>query len=379
MRRPTSSLSVLAVLAALLLGACGGGAATTGAPPGPAGNTAGAKASSDVYAQIAALPKDQQRAKAEELAKKEGALSIYTSMTQDVANAIAKAFEEQYGIKTSVFRGNSETVLQRITQEAQANRLGADAVETNFVEMAAMSDQGVLQPYTGTAVDKVTDKGRFTNWTATRFNIFQPAWNTNLIKPGDEPTSWESLADPKYKGKITVELSDSDWFAAVTQYWLANGKSQQQVDDLWKKIVANSKVAKGHTTMMQLLGAGQTPMNAMNYTYITYRAAQKGAPVAYLPASGTSTIPAFPRPNGVGMLKGAKNPAAAWLFYDWLLSDGQKVIVKQGLTPSTKVAGDKSLDGITLAPFPIDELRKNGATWAKKFDELLRGVEQIKK
>ncbi len=42
------------------------------------------------------------------------------------------------------------------------------------------------------------------------------------------------------------------------------------------------------------------------------------------------------------MLKNAKHPATAWLFYDWLLTDGQKELVELGLTPSTKVPGDDS-------------------------------------
>ncbi|MGN6686285.1 MAG: ABC transporter substrate-binding protein [Actinomycetales bacterium] len=383
MSRTRLGLMAVGTLTALLLTGCGGGAADGGAPTKAAeGGSASGSASSttgDAYSQIEALPKDQQRAKAEELAKKEGQLSLYTSMTEDVATAVTKAFTEQTGVPVQLFRGNSETVLQRVSQEASAGKLGADAVETNFAEMAAMSDQGVLRPFGGASKDAVDKNGQFPNWTATRFNIFMPAWNTDLIKPGDEPQSWEALADPKYKGKITMEISDSDWYENVTKWWLDHGKTQAQVDDLWKKIVDNSVAAKGHTTMMQLLGAGQSAMDAMNYSYITYKAAKKGAPVAYLPASGKSDIPAFARPNGVGEFKDAQHKAAAWLFYDWLLTDGQKVLVDQGLSPSTKVPGDKSLDGVNLQPYDVETLRKSGDEWEKKYDALLRGVKKVDK
>jgi iron(III) transport system substrate-binding protein len=134
------------------------------------------------------------------------------------------------------------------------------------------------------------------------------------------------------------------------------------------------KTAKGHTTMMELLGAGQTPMDGMNYSYITERAKQDGAPVAYRGADGTTSVPGFPRPNGVGTVKDAAHPNAAWLFNDWILSDGQKNLVDMHLTPVRKVPGDTSLDGITLAPFDVAELSKNAAAWDQKYDELLRGV-----
>ncbi|GEC03225.1 iron(III) ABC transporter iron (III)-binding protein [Streptomyces spinoverrucosus] len=351
-------------------------AVTTGC--GGAVTTAANDKADGVYTQLAGLPKDQQRARAEELAKQEGGtLSLYTSMTADIATPIAQAFEKKYGIRVSVFRGNSETVLQRTLQEAQAGKAGADVVETNFLEMSALSDNGVLAQFNGSALDKVDPTGKFEHWTASRLNVFQPAWNTDLIKPADEPHSWEDLALPKYKGKLTLEVSDSDWFENVTKYWLDHGKSQAEVDKLWKDIVGNAKVAKGHTTMMQFLTAGQTPMEAMNYTYITVRAAQQGAPVTHLPSSGVSKIPAFARPNGVAMVKGAQHPATAWLFYDWLLTDGQKELVELGLTPSTKVPGDKSLDGLTLAPFDVEGLSKDHGEWDKKYDALLRGAATV--
>jgi iron(III) transport system substrate-binding protein len=204
-----------------------------------------------------------------------------------------------------------------------------------------------------------------------------PAWNTKLIKPGDEPRSWEDLADPRFAGKLTMELSDDDWYENVTQYWLKHGKSQAQVDELWRKIAANAKVVKGHTVMGQLLSAGQTGVDAMNYSYLVQKDIDAGAPVAYRGADGTARTPAFARPNGVGMMKGARHPAAAMLFYDWILSDGQRVLVKDGLTPSTTVPGDRSLNGITLVPYDVAGLVADSKSWSDKYDALLRGVQQI--
>jgi iron(III) transport system substrate-binding protein len=116
----------------------------------------------------------------------------------------------------------------------------------------------------------------------------------------------------------------------------------------------------------------------MNYSYITERAKQQGAPVSYRSPDGIAHVPAFPRPNGVGMLTGAKHPAAAWLFYDWMLTDGQKVLVEQHLTPSSTVAGDSSLDGITLVGYDVAGLTKDIESWDKRYDALLRGVPEQK-
>jgi iron(III) transport system substrate-binding protein len=369
----TRSLAVpIAAVTAVLLGGCGGGLADAGSAPAPAGSSA----AQAVYQQIQSLPPDQQRAKAVELAKQEGTLALYTSMTDDLAKPVTQKFQQQFGITVNLFRANSETIVQRALQENQAGRPGADAVESDFAEMATLSGEKIFADYTGAARAKVKD-GQFDHWTATRFNVFLPAWNTNEIKPGDEPRSWEDLADPKYRGKITVELSDADWYANLTDYWLAHGRTQAQVDQLWQGIIANSKAAKGHTVMMQLLGAGQTAMDGMNYTYITQQAKDAGAPVDYRLPDGTNPIPAFPRPNGVGMLAAAPHPAAAWLFYDWMLGDGQQLLVDQHLTPSTDVPGDSSLKGLNIVPFDGDTLVKNAKSWDDRYDAQLRGVQQV--
>jgi len=370
-----AAVGTVAVVTALALSACGKSVTSGGGSGGKAAATPAEK----VYAQLNGLPAAQQRAEAVRQAKQEGALSLYTSLTEELVKPVKEGFEKQFGIKVQVFRASSETVLQRALQEGSANRAGNDAIETNFGEMGTLTRQGLLGDYGGASLANVPQNGRFDRWAADRLNVMLPAWNTELIKPGQEPQSWEDLADPRFKGKLTLELSDYDWYENVSKYWLANGKTQAQVDDLWKRIVANANVAKGHTTMADLLAAGQTAVDAMNYSYITQNTADKGAPVAYRSADGKAHPPAFARPQGVAVMKGAKHPAAGWLFNDWMLNEGQKLLVSLGLTPSVKVPGDRSLDGITLRPYDVQGLLDPASAkhWEDAYDGLLRGVKEI--
>ena len=64
-------------------------------------------------------------------AKKEGPLSIYTSMQNDDMSALVAGFEKKYGLKATVWRAGSDKVLQRAVTEARANRNSVDIVETN--------------------------------------------------------------------------------------------------------------------------------------------------------------------------------------------------------------------------------------------------------
>jgi len=323
------------------------------------------------------LPADQQVEKAIELAKKEGSVNVYGSITPTVFDQLKKAFTSKYGISVNDFRGSPETVLQRVTQELQANRAGADVVDISDSQMADLADEGGLMPhYSGPQLAKVDKAGVFEDWLADRFDLLLPAWNTDIIKPGDEPRSWTDLADPKYNGKMTIEGSDSEWFGALTIYWLKQGKSQSEIDQLWKDIANGASISKGHTAMASLLSAGQQGLEAMNYTYIIDLARAKGAPVDYRSADGIAHTPGFLLPFGLGAVKNAPHPAAAWLFINWMLSSpgGQDIFAASSVIPSTEVSGNKVLDGVTTIPFPVEEAHKNQKQYDTEFDALLRGV-----
>lgn len=359
-----------AVLAAVVLvgAGCGGGPIS--------GQSMTATSTSAAIDEINALPTSDQRGKAIELAKKEsGELTLYTSLTTTIANAISAEFTKKYGIKVKVYQGNSETVLQKVLQESSAGHDGADIVDSNFAEMGVLQNQHVLASYRGPSLEAFPQKAQFGSWYAERYNIILPTWNTNLVKPGDEPDSWEDLANPRFKGKVVFEIGDADWFENVSKYWLDHGKSQAEVDALWNQMAANAKVGKGHTTVMELLSAGQFGVMGCQYTYITDLAKDKGAPLDYRGSDGKSSIPAFARPNGIGMVANSKNPASAWLFTDWILDkEGQQAVAAAGITPAMQVPGDDSYAGLNIVDYDVAGLSdvKTMKSWDDKYDELTR-------
>jgi iron(III) transport system substrate-binding protein len=342
--------------------ACGGSPTASNTNPGAA--DAAAK-----FQQYEALKCQGRRDRLVQDAKAEGGgLSLYTSMTADVAEAVTKAFTEQTGIKVTLYRAGSETVLQRLLQEASANHPGADVVETNDREMSAVSSEGLAAPYTGERRDLVGEEGRFENWTATRYNLFTPSWNTTKVPAGEQPKSWEDLADPKWDGQLAMELSDYDWYLTLYGYWQQQGKSDSEIDRLFADMADGAKVVKGHTVMGELLSAGQFSVAASNYSYLVQRVKDKGAPVAYQPF----VQPVIARPQGVALMKNAPHPAAALLFVDWLLTEGQQVLVDLGLTPSIEPEGlADPLEGVEVIPVDVDKLANEAAQWGERYNALL--------
>lgn len=137
-----------------------------------------------------------------------------------------------------------------------------------------------------------------------------------------------------------MEVGDVDWFAAMHQYYLDQGKSEAEVKELLDAIAANSVVVKGHTVQGELLSAGQFAVAPSIYSHTIEKAADKGAPVAWRPESGKPVEPVIARPNGAGLMKTATHPYAAALFMDYMLSaEGQDIISGGSESALSRVLG----------------------------------------
>jgi iron(III) transport system substrate-binding protein len=344
------------VVLALVLFIAGCGSPTAG-PPGAV--APGSSAAQKVYDQINGLSGDQRTQTLLDLAKKDGQLSLYTSNTD--IDDVVKAFEAKYGLKVETYRANSETVLQRILQESSAHYQGADLVETNAGELNDLQQQKLLSPYEGALRDKVRPEGRKDGWTADRFNAFVVGWNTNKVAPGTEPKTLKDLAGPQWKGRVGFELGDVDWYAAMYDYYKSQGMSDADVNALFTSLAHNAKIAKGHTVMGELLSAGEFDTAVSIYSHTVDNAAAKGAPVTWKTA-GKPIEPVVVRPNGAGLLTSAKHPAAAMLFLDFLLTDGQAVIAGANRIGAIPTADDP-LAGVQTVSVPENELLNDPQKW----------------
>ena len=264
-------------------------------------------------------------------AKKEGVLNIYTSAQDVDLGPVVTAFEQKYGIKTTIWRASSENVLQRVVQEYRGNRFTVDVVETNGPELEALHREKTLQavksPYLADLIaPAIMPHGE---WVGTRLNVFVQAYNTKLIRKEDLPKTWEDLANAKWKNKLGIEQEDIDWLAAVFA-----DLGEARATKVFKDIVATNRVSvrKGHTLLTQLVVSGEVPLALTVYNYKAEQLKAGGAPIDWF-----SIGRAIARPNGVAVAGRAPHPNAAVLFYDFELSEqGQKLIATRDFVPTSK-------------------------------------------
>ena len=298
-------------------------------------------------------------------ARKEGGLMLYTSFSTSDLGAFVGPFEKKYGIKVTHWRSSSENVLQRAVTEARAGRYEVDAFETNGPELEALHREQLLQVVKSPHIaDLVPQAFRpHGEWATTRFNLFVAAYNTNLVKKDELPKSWADLADPRWKGRLGVEAYDHDWFAGVVGA-LGEARGLKLFRDM---VAANGiSVRKGHTLLSNLVVSGEVPLALTVYYYRPVQLKKKGAPIDWF-----ALPPAVARPNGVAVARRAPHPHAAVLFYDFMLSDAQEIMLKTDFIPSSArvAAALKDTPQFTLIDPKV--VLDEGEKWTKLYDEII--------
>jgi iron(III) transport system substrate-binding protein len=294
-------------------------------------------------------------------AKKEGAVTLYSSATPADQSAILGAFGAKYGIKVQQWRGSSEDIRNRALTERAGGRYDADVAETAGPDMEAMVREQLLQAITTPAAAALIPQARMPHgsWIATRLSVFVGAYNTNIIKTADAPKSYEDLRDPKWKGKLGIEADDANWFLSVV-----GSMGEQKGLRLFHDIVATNGVSirKGHTLLANFVGSGEVPLALTAYSYRVEQMKNiEGAPVEllYLP-------PVVAMPTGAGVFKKAPHPNAALLLLDFYLTDAQKILAgREAVVTDPRVkALPKDLIFVDLPKF-LDE----GEKWTKLFQD----------
>ena len=299
-------------------------------------------------------------------AKKEGSVTLYTTLAANNLRALIGPFEDKYGIKVTIWRAPTEKVMQRTLSEASAGRHEVDAIHFGSPQLEALHREKILQPVKSPVFAELVAGAVPVHheWAATILQIYIQAYNTNLVKKEDLPKTYEDLLDPKWKGKLGIESESWPWFATLVQEM-----GEDKGVKLFRNIVAtNGMVAHGSVTLLNnLVASGDIPLALTVYQHITQGSKKKGVPIDWI-----ALKPTIARANGIAIARHAPHPNAALLFYDYMLSatGAQKTFATLGYVPTnTKLPSDlpKDLHVVQVDPaLVLDQVDK----WSRSFEEV---------
>lgn len=297
-------------------------------------------------------------------AKQEGQFNLYSNAPTEDNTAIVGAFEKKYGLKVSLWRAGSEEIRQRALVEAQAGRFDVDFILNNGPGLEALQTHHLLQeiksPYVADLIPQAVPPHR--EWVGFCLNVLLACYNTNLVKKDGLPKSYADLLNPRWKGRLGIEVDDQDWFAG-----LMGELGEKEGVQLFRKISATNgfSVRKGHSLLANLVAAGEVPLALTVFSYTAQQLKDKGAPVDWFVIP-----PLVSMPNSIAVLRNAPHPNSAILFFDFMLGEAQKILLDRNYVPtSTKVGSPLERSGIVVvdSKMAIDQ----GAKWQSLYKEAI--------
>jgi putative spermidine/putrescine transport system substrate-binding protein len=210
------------------------------------------------------------------------------------------------------------------------------------------------------------------------------AYNTQAVKKEDLPKTWKDLADPKYKGKVTLPVPGNAHavmlIAKLTQQATGSLDNINPAIETLKELGPN--VLTYWTSFDQafnLLNSGETWIS-VNSTDRTIDQALKGAPVkSYFPEEGTTFVS-----NTVGIAKGSTHGKLAEAWINFLLEKEQqgRIASNLGFSPvrsdvaiDPKVAellpSGKALESSLLPNW--GDISKKQAGWIERYTKEVAG------
>lgn len=246
-------------------------------------------------------------------------LVVYTPHPTDFVDAIVREFEIETGIRVSIVSAGTGELLRRMAEEA--GRPGGD-VMWGGSRASLEGYRQLFEPYRSANAAAINPlwldpDDAYTPFTAVPTVIM---YNRNLVPEASAPESWADLLAPSFKGRIAFADPgySSSSLEALSNMLFAMGKGRP--DEGWLYVEAfvrnlDHKLLSGSQAVYRGVAEGEF---AIGVTFeepaATYQ--RQGAPVgiAY-PVEGTIV-----EPDGVAVIKGARNRGGARLFVDFATS-----------------------------------------------------------
>ena len=309
-------------------------------------------------------------------ARAAGKVVVYTANDSNLNRFVFEAFTRETGIEVEPVEGGSGVVFRRIASERE--RPLGDIV-WGVSRALLNANRALLAPYASKNKDAVPAQFRDSedHWIGNNLHLLVILQNTKLVPADAGPKSWSDLIDPQWKGKIafTDPANSGSAFSNVTmlaQHWGGGDAGWDKV----ARLLANTKVLNRSTLVFQGVGNGEFALG-MSLEYAGVQWASNGAPVKVVyPSDGT-----IAQMEGVGIIKGGPNPAAAKLFVDYITrKDVREAILRfafrrparQDLDLSKLPGGMPTLADVKLVDYDEDGWTARRAETMQKIQDIVR-------
>lgn len=260
-------------------------------------------------------------------------LTIYSGRSERLIKPVLDEFTKKTGVEVELLSSGTTELVNRL--KAEGGRTSADLLITNDAgSLEQARTAGILRPLSMREIERAIPpqfRAPDNAWVGLSGRFWIIVYNMTLVKP-EELKSLLDLADPKWKNKIGIPNSGSEYLQAgvsVIRATHGDAKTKQFLEGLRDN--AGAQVYQKSSQIVDAVAKGQVALGIVNHYYV-YRhlAAQPSAPIAvFMPDQYEGGMGAIMNVAGVGIVKSTKHLDSAKLLVEFLVAQaGQKLFAE---------------------------------------------------
>ena len=311
----------------------------------------------------------------------EKVLNLYSARHYQTDERLYENFTKQTGIKINRIEGKEDELMERIRNEG-ANSPADVFITVDAARLGNADALGLFAPVKSKVLDSRIPAHLHTDtWFAFSTRARVIIYNRNAVKAEDVAT-YESLADPKLKGKVCSRSGSHPYNLSLVASLIAHD-GEAKTEEWAKGVVANFARAPkgGDTDQIKSVALGECGVAVSNTYYLARlirsdkvdeRRMMERVGIVWPNQADRGTHINI---SGAGMVKTAKNPEAAVKFLEYLASDEAQRYFADGNNEWPVVAGaatgNPALDAMgrfKADTLSIGTLAKNVAAAQKLLD-----------
>jgi iron(III) transport system substrate-binding protein len=250
-------------------------------------------------------------------------LNVLCTPQEQWCQGMKQEFEAKYGITVNYVRMSSGEALARVQAEKDNPQFDIwwGGPIDSFV---AAKQEGLLEPYDSPNYANLTDpvkmKDADNQWVGIYVGTLGFATNKDWLaaNPGVEaPTSWDDLLKPEFKGQVMVAHPSSSGTSYTALATILQMRGEEAGWEYLKEYAGQiSQFTKSGAAPAKFVGQGEAAVGIVFSHDIVNEIENNKLPLELtFPEEGTGY-----EIGGMGLLKGAKHPQAAKLWFDWALT-----------------------------------------------------------
>jgi iron(III) transport system substrate-binding protein len=290
---------------------------------------------------------------------------LYNAQHEQTTTALVAAFTKQTGIIVKVDNDDEDVLTAKIEQEG--SRSPADVIFTeNSNWLQQLADKGLLAKVQSSTLKAIptADSASDGDWVGISARVSSLVYNTKDLTPSQLPTSVLDLANPKWKGKLEIAPSETDFWPVVSSVEDTYGHAKALAWLKGLKANAGANVVPDNETLVSDVNRGVAQLGIINHYYFYRLKAETSggslhAGLAYFAPGNAGYLKTI---SGAAVLKSSTHSSAAQKFVAFLTSKaGQTTIARGESFEYPLAAGVQPNPALT----PLTQLSPSGFTAAE--------------